>query len=113
MVRLRWAIVVKSGKFVRLSEAATMQHVATNTTMPVPKNYCVFEHKDLTYIVTSVIRGRLVGYGWVDRPPESKDRILSQLKGYVSQIRTLSTRHDGNCGGVQGNNLMILVSTQI
>jgi hypothetical protein len=53
----------------------------------------------------SIIRGQPVGCGWADWSPESKARILSQLKDYTSQIRTLSPPHDGSCGGVQGNNL--------
>ncbi len=42
--------IVKTGRRVQLTEAVTMRFVAEHTSVPVPKVYCSFVHKDRTFI---------------------------------------------------------------
>ncbi|QKD61532.2 serine/threonine protein kinase [Fusarium oxysporum Fo47] len=44
------SLIVKKGPFVHLTEAATMQFVAANTSIPVLAVNCSFVHKDRAYI---------------------------------------------------------------
>jgi hypothetical protein len=96
---------VKYGYFQHLSEASTMQYIAANTNMPVPKVYWAFERKGVTYIVMSRIVGSPVGHQWEQRSAESKERILRQLKGYVSEMRSLRPANEGSVQGVDGGKL--------
>ena len=73
-----------------LSEAAAIDYIARNTSIPVPKIYCAFEHDDTGYIVMERLKGVDLYYGWYQRSEESKAKILSQLKGYVDEMRCLS-----------------------
>jgi aminoglycoside phosphotransferase len=98
-------ICVKYGPFQHISEAATMQYIAANTNMPVPKVYCVFERKGVTYIVMSRIAGSPLGHRWEQRSAESKERILKQLKGYVSEMRSLRPADEGGVQAVDGGKL--------
>jgi aminoglycoside phosphotransferase len=50
-------LIVKTGPYVHLAEVATMRFVAENTSLPVPKVFCSFLHKDRAYIVMERIEG--------------------------------------------------------
>ena len=98
-------ICVKYGSFQHLSEAATMQYIAADTSIPVPKIYCAFERKGVTYIVMSRIVGSPVGHQWEQRSAESKERVLRQLKGYVGEMRSLRPANEGSVQAVDGGKL--------
>lgn len=102
IIFLTRGICVKYGPLVTLSEARNLEFLAANPSVPVPKLYCAFEHRGVKYIVMSRIHGTAIGRGWDLRSGESKDRLLSQLKRYISQMRELAPPHYGYVGGVQG-----------
>ena len=54
-------ICINASYFTRLTEAATMQLVAQNTSIRVPKVYCAFKRKDITYIVMENLGGEALG----------------------------------------------------
>lgn len=56
-------LCIKHGFFTTLSEAAAMQFIARNTSIPVPKVYCAFTRKARTYIVMERIQGETLGQG--------------------------------------------------
>lgn len=58
------SLIVKKGPFVHLTEAATMQFVAVNTSIPVLAVNCSFVHKDRAYIVMQRIRGTSLTEAW-------------------------------------------------
>lgn len=58
------SLIVKKGPFVHLTEAATMQFVAANTSIPVLAVNCSFVHKDRAYIVMQRIRGTSLAEAW-------------------------------------------------
>ncbi|KAF2814337.1 kinase-like protein [Mytilinidion resinicola] len=63
-------LCVKYSPFQHLSDAATMQYIASHTSIPVPKVHCAFERKGTTYIVMSRIAGSPIGHEWEQRPKE-------------------------------------------
>jgi serine/threonine protein kinase len=82
-------ICVKYGDRVDLSEASSMQFIATHTSMPVPKVHCAFTHRNKTYIVMEHLRGEMLGQGWVHRSDQSKAVILSQLRRFIHEMRQI------------------------
>jgi hypothetical protein len=82
-------ICVKYGESMTLSEASTLQFIARNTSIPVPRVICSFTYKGCTYLVMERIRGDMIGRRWSYRTAESKAKILSQLKDFVSEMRRI------------------------
>ncbi|KKZ60975.1 hypothetical protein EMCG_04399 [[Emmonsia] crescens] len=98
-------ICVKYGPFQHLSSAETMQLIASNTSIPVPKIYCAFERKGITYIVMSCARSTTIGHNWSERSDQSKTLLLQQLRGYIEEMRALKPPAPGVVGGVNGAKL--------
>ncbi|KAI1919258.1 hypothetical protein LOZ52_005506 [Ophidiomyces ophidiicola] len=98
-------ICIKYGKFQHLSSAEAMQVIASNTSMPVPKIYCAFERKGITYIVMSRLKGLPIGSNWSQRSDQSKKKLLEQLKGYIDEMRSLKPPAVGVVEGVNGTML--------
>ncbi|KAH6853284.1 hypothetical protein B0I37DRAFT_3137 [Chaetomium sp. MPI-CAGE-AT-0009] len=44
-------LIVKSGRFAHLTEAATLRFVAEKTSIPVPRLHCAFLHNNRAFIV--------------------------------------------------------------
>lgn len=104
--------VIKAGSFKDLSEASTMRFVAQRTSIPVPKVYCSFKHKDITFIVMRRVRGQMLIGGpdstavsWKQRSSESRAKILTQLRDMVDEMRSLSPPSDGKVANVDGGSL--------
>lgn len=69
-----------------------MHFIRSETSIPVPKVYCAFERKGITYIVMSRINGSPIGCNWRNRSSESKARLLEQLRRYIQEMRALKPR---------------------
>lgn len=82
-------ICIKYGTLVKMSEAYAMQFVSQNTSIPVPKILSAFEHRGSTYITMERVAGKMIGSGWVNRSPESRTALLSQLQCYIQELRKL------------------------
>lgn len=82
-------LLVKWGRFVNLTEAATMKFLTSNTSIPVPKVWCSFVSNGFTYIVMERIHGKCLGEGWGSRSQESKDKLLAQLRHMIQELRSL------------------------
>jgi len=97
------SLVLKSGSLVQLAEASTMRYIAKNTSIPVPKVYCAFVRKGITYILMERIKGDILGNGWLKRSEESKTKLLTQLKGMIGELRRLQSPLSDICiGNVDG-----------
>lgn len=83
-------ICVKYGPLRHLPEASTIDFIARNTSIPVPKVYCAFRRKGWTYIVMERVKGESIAHGWTARPAESKAKILQQLKEMVESMRRVT-----------------------
>lgn len=98
-------LCVKYGRSVHLGEAAAMEYVASNSSIPVPKVHCAFERKGNTYIVMSRVPGEIIGQGWGKRSTESRERLFQQLRNYMSQLRALQPPVPGAVSGVGNSKL--------
>ncbi|KND87709.1 hypothetical protein TOPH_07663 [Tolypocladium ophioglossoides CBS 100239] len=66
-----------------------MRFVANNTSIPVPKVWRSFSRNGCAYIVIERIQGDCISKGWDNRPKESKDKLLAQLKAMIQELRSL------------------------
>ncbi|KAI1371626.1 kinase-like domain-containing protein [Hypoxylon crocopeplum] len=95
-------ICIKASRFTTLAEANTIQFVSRNTSVPVPKIYCAFRHKAITCTVMERIAGTMANNSWGFRSPESKKRILEQLRLIVDQFRNIPPPDNIGVANVDG-----------
>jgi aminoglycoside phosphotransferase (APT) family kinase protein len=87
--------VVKSGPGILPSEAETMRFIAANTSIPVPRVYK--EERGLEPSITmDYIEGETLHAVWNGLPEEQKLDIEEQLKGILSQLRSLKGQYIGS-----------------
>lgn len=89
VVQLSEHFIVKKGLSVHLTEATTMRFVAEHTSLPVPRVYCSFVHKNRAYIVMERIKGKTIAEAWPELSTESRRRVLKQLKDMVDELRSV------------------------
>jgi aminoglycoside phosphotransferase len=87
--------VVKSGPYVRLSEAETMQFIAAHTTIPVP-HVCEDSGTTDGSITMEYIEGERLDKVWNQLHEEQKLAIASNLKGMLLELRSLKGHHIGS-----------------
>lgn len=80
-------IIVKTGRRVHLTEAATMDFIARNTSLPVPKVYCAFIHRGNAYIVMEKIQGKDLPAAWKGLSEVARENVYAQLKGMIDEMR--------------------------
>lgn len=100
-------LCIKVYPFPNIAEAHAMQFVAKHTSIPVPKVHCAFIHKRVTYIVMDRIEGHQARYRWPERSPESKMKILEQLRRIVAELRSIPpSKGPMKIGNVDGGPLI-------
>ncbi len=95
-------ICIKSSGFTQLAEAHAMEFVRMNTSIPVPKVYCAFEHGGRAYIAMERLPGHYIGEGYGSRSRGSKDNLLDQLKRHVDQLQLLTPPPGAGVSNVKG-----------
>ncbi|KAG5790715.1 hypothetical protein H9Q69_010228 [Fusarium xylarioides] len=93
---------IKSTDCTTLAEAQAMQFVSKVTSIPVPRVYCAFEHKSRVYILMERIQGQSLWNGWCQRQPESRARILDQLRSMIAELRSLQPENSMEVSNVAG-----------
>ncbi|TVY41289.1 hypothetical protein LSUB1_G002224 [Lachnellula subtilissima] len=88
-VRISKNLVVKTGPFVHLTEAATMEFVAASTSIPVPHVYSSFVHRNRAYIVMERISGEPFTKAWKTLSDVDRESIFAQLQRMILELRTL------------------------
>ncbi|RDB28023.1 hypothetical protein Hypma_002206 [Hypsizygus marmoreus] len=83
----RW-LFIKS-KIHSRTEAATVDFVAANTCIPVPRIWMCIPWKGMEYLVMSRIRGVSLDVVWDSLPQDKRDIVTEQIRGFVMQLRTL------------------------
>lgn len=100
--RLTRSLLSKAGLHIKakghadLTEAHTIQFVAANTSIPVPKVYCAFCHKGSSYILMSRIKGEMACMRWGQRSEQSQQAIHRQLKSLIEELNSVKHAHLGN-----------------
>jgi serine/threonine protein kinase len=82
-------MIVKTGPWLDLMEAATMKFVSENTSVPVPKVYCSFVHKGRTYILMERVKGEMIGNVLDGLEHDGQQKIFAQLKRMIDELRSL------------------------
>jgi aminoglycoside phosphotransferase len=82
------SLLIKAGPSVHLMEANTMQYIAANTSIPVPKVYCSFVHKGMTYILMERIRGKEI-FNVFKLPESSREKVFVHLETMIQEMRAL------------------------
>lgn len=83
-------LIVKSGPFVHLTEAATMSFVASRTSIPVPRVHCSFVHGNQAYIVMERIQGDSFPKAWKTLSKADVESIFVQLRRMLRELRELT-----------------------
>jgi serine/threonine protein kinase len=98
-------IIVKTDPFVHLSEATTMEFVAANTSIPVPRVYCSFVHRNQAYIVME----RISGMSFPEASKALSDaylaNIFAQLRHMIQELRALPPPPCAGVGSCIGGSL--------
>jgi aminoglycoside phosphotransferase (APT) family kinase protein len=98
-------LIVKTASYVDLTEAATLQYIAENISVPVPKVWCSFMRNGRAYLVMERIYGHGFTTDWGQRSQESKDRLYSQLQSMIKELRSLPRPLDVGVQSVTGGSL--------
>ncbi|THX76576.1 hypothetical protein D6D04_06743 [Aureobasidium pullulans] len=89
-------IVPRLGEERLLNEAAALEFIAKNTTIPVPKVLACFEDDGAVYLITELIDARRMD----DLTCSDRIIIEEELEGYAHQMHTLRSRNLGGCSGL-------------
>jgi serine/threonine protein kinase len=81
--------ILKAGPNVKLSEAKAMQYVARHTSVPVPEVYESYTKHGCGYIFMSKADGEPLARVWNDLGSEQRASVVSQLRDYAEQLRSL------------------------
>ena len=83
-------LIVKRGPWIHLTEAATMEFVAANTSsVPVPRVHCSFIHAGWAYIIMERIQGIPIGKIWYSLCEADREILLEQLRRIFRELRAL------------------------
>lgn len=97
--------VLKFTAVTRVAEAANIEYIGHNTTIPVPRIQDVFIIGRRTYIVMDYIDGSELTYAAKALSQEQYQGICSQLKGYIAQMRALKAPKSGRLEAADGSGL--------
>lgn len=111
VIRISENLVVKSGPNLRTHEAATLEFIRANTTIPVPGVHDVrWEGDRVTSIVMEWMPGERLDKVWGSIDTDQRLSIARELHGYISQIRVLKGTY---IGGVDQGKALIGVRDAI
>lgn len=79
-----------------LNEGASLQFVAENTDIPLPKLYACFEDDGAAYLVTEYVQG--VGMNELDA--EKRDIVAVELETYLEKLKALTSKKWGGPDGM-------------
>jgi hypothetical protein len=102
VIRLSRHTLVKMRTEIDPTEAMTMEFVAANTTIPVPRVFKVVDWLGRTVIFMEFIDARMLITTWLKMPSNERMDIMLQSKGYLAQLRNLKPPHPGRVEAVDG-----------
>jgi aminoglycoside phosphotransferase (APT) family kinase protein len=97
-------MVAKAGEHVRMAEAFAMNYVRERTSIPIPRvfNAYILEEAKLKQppqgcIVMEYVDGQSLDHAWPSLT--QKDSIVSQLRGYIDKLRSLTSTQVSSVDG--------------
>ena len=82
-----------------------MQIIHELTTVPVPRVYCAFRRKGITYIVMEYIRGETLWSYWQGIGEETKEALRNQLKALMTELRGAQQQISGRVEAPNGGKI--------
>jgi aminoglycoside phosphotransferase len=98
-------LMLKTGPWVHLTEAATMRFVASKTSVPVPRVHCAFVRNNQAIIVMDRIRGTSLSRAWKTLSEADRDAICEQLRTMLRELRSLPPPPDAGIESCVGGTL--------
>ena len=96
-------LIVKTGPFVHLTEAATLKFLSEKTSIPVPRVHCAFVRNNRAVIVMERTRGVSLAQAWKTLSDADRESIFAQLRSIFQELRSLApaegTGIESCCGG--------------
>ncbi|KAA1468676.1 kinase-like protein [Dentipellis sp. KUC8613] len=104
VVRILDNVIYKPGDAATLrSEAEAMRYISKHTSVPVPRVIAVWaDNESEGGLLMSRCPGEELRVVWRRLTEEQKHRIRTQLRGYLTQLRSLPQPHAGWIGSVSG-----------
>ncbi|EEP81733.1 predicted protein [Uncinocarpus reesii 1704] len=93
-------MLVKYGPGVRLAEAEALHLASTSTTIVTPQLIAAYILEDVCYIIMSYEEGAVLSDLWERTTQEQQDKIVSQLRDAVNQMRAIKGDYIGGIGHV-------------
>ncbi|KXT02489.1 hypothetical protein AC578_4183 [Pseudocercospora eumusae] len=91
--------IIKAGPSVKMSEAEAMRFVALHTSIPVPEVQEAYNKNGCGYIVMSKADGEPLADIWQDLGSDQRASVVSQLRNYAEQLRSLTGQFYGALWG--------------
>jgi aminoglycoside phosphotransferase len=82
-------LIVKTGPFAHLTEAATLAFIASKTSIPVPRAHCAFVRKNRAIIVMDRIQGVSLAEALPALSDVDRKAIFEQLRSMFQELRSL------------------------
>lgn len=82
-------LIVKTGVFAHLAEAATLRFIAEKTSIPVPGVHCAFVNKSRAFIVMERPQGVTLAVAWKSLSDVQCAAISAQIKSMFQELRSL------------------------
>ncbi|KAJ7650857.1 kinase-like domain-containing protein [Roridomyces roridus] len=106
----RWPInrisrtrVVKTTRHTIPTEALTLDYIAANTSIPVPRVHHLYKDGyGYQYLVMDYVDGIELEVAWKTLGPQERLAVVHQLRDYIGQLRALKPPHPGAVEAVNG-----------
>ncbi|KAK6338717.1 hypothetical protein TWF696_009529 [Orbilia brochopaga] len=91
--------ILKVGKTVKQNEVEALDLLHSQTTVPVPQVHEFYEKNGMGFLRMSKIQGTSLANVWGTLPREKRDKVISQLRGYIQQWQGLTSDFFEAIGG--------------
>jgi hypothetical protein len=82
------SLCVKYGPSRHICQAEAMAYIARHTSVPVPKVYCAFQKRNVTYILMERIKGVNARKIWGPISAKERERLRTQLRVFLAELRS-------------------------
>lgn len=92
MGRIKWlpfGCLLKYSRDNIAAESDTLKFIRQHTTIPVPRVYAAATGYGRNFMVMECMKGTPLEYMWKELNAEQRANVVSQLRDYVRQLRTL------------------------
>ncbi|KAH7019915.1 kinase-like domain-containing protein [Ilyonectria destructans] len=97
--------IMKTGDIVRMAEAEVMKFVHANTSIPVPEVHSAYRDEASGHVVILMdfMEGENLDKAWPGFTEAERESVVSQLLGYMAQLRSFKGTFIGSIDGTACN----------